>query len=340
VRAFLRSPVTLRRLALISVIVNAGIVVTGGLVRLTDSGLGCPTWPRCTEGSYVTTPAMGFHGVIEFGNRTLISVLSAVGIAGLIVAWLQRDRLRATLAPAGAVVLGILAQAVLGGIVVHLALNPWTVALHFLLSMAVLAAAHTFWLATRERAAPWAAPAAVRALGALLIAVCGAVLVIGTVVTGSGPHAGDRKAARTGFDPQAVTQLHADGVFLLIGLSVAAWLTLRALGAPAHRTALVLVIAELSQGVIGFVQYATNLPVTMVLLHMLGACLVWLAALSTLATLRGTVLTGQQPEEQVVGPLPLDPGALHEAPLPPETHPLKQPRGAQVTPVAAGRDSL
>jgi cytochrome c oxidase assembly protein subunit 15 len=306
VLGFLRSPVTLRRLALTSVIVNVGIVVTGGVVRLTGSGLGCPTWPRCTDDSYTTTPAMGYHGAIEFGNRTLISVVGAVAVAGVLVAWLQRHRRRAALTPAVGVLFGVAVQGVVGGITVHLALNPWTVALHFLLSMALLALAHAFWMSTREKADSWRAPVAVKTLGGLLTAISGTVLVLGTVVTGSGPHAGDQKAARTGFDPQAVAQLHADGVFLLVGLSIAAWLALKALGAP-HRTALILVIVELSQGTVGFVQYFTNLPIAVVLLHMLGACLVWLATLSTLATLRGTVLLRKQPEPHIADPLPLDP---------------------------------
>jgi heme a synthase len=349
VAGLLRSPALLRRLALASVIVNVLIVVTGGLVRLTGSGLGCPTWPRCTDDSYVTTRAMGYHGVIEFGNRTLTSVVSAVAVAGVLVAWLQRDRIRAALKPALTVLAGVAVEAVVGGIVVHLKLNPWTVAVHFLLSMVLIAAAYTFWNRSRERhPGPWRAPSAVVSIAWGLTAVCAAVLAIGTVVTGSGPHAGDRKAARTGFDPQAVSQLHADGVFLLIGLSVALWLALKALGAPRGvvRNALVLVAVELSQGVVGFVQYFTGLPWAVVIVHMLGACLVWIAALATLAAVRsGTTpvrrpLPGQQPEQQVVGPLTLDPGGRDEVPLPAKSDPLEQPRGADIAGVAAGRDPV
>jgi heme a synthase len=308
VLALLRNPATLRRAALASVVANVGIVVTGGLVRLTGSGLGCPTWPRCTDESYVTTQAMGFHGAVEFGNRTLSSVVGAIAAFGVLVAWMQRDRLRTALAPAVAVFAGVAAQALLGGVTVRTALNPWTVAAHFLLSMALLAAAYTFWRRTRveQGAALWRAHRAVRTLGITLTAVCAAVLVLGTIVTGSGPHAGDQKAARTGFDVEAMAQLHADGVFLLVGLSVALWFAARALGAPAPvvHAVRVLVLVELAQGVVGFVQYCTNLPWAVVTLHMLGACLVWLATLAVLATVASSASgppTHQEAEEQVTG---------------------------------------
>jgi heme a synthase len=345
VLAILHHPATLRRLAFASVIVNVVIVVTGGLVRLTDSGLGCPTWPRCTDNSYVPTGAMGIHGAIEFGNRTLISLVGGVAVAGLIVAWLQRKRLRTALLPAFLVLLGVAVQGVVGGITVHLALNPYSVALHFLLSMAMLALAHTFWMRTRERGPSWAAPPALRALTVGLTVISGAVLVLGTVVTGSGPHAGDAKAARTGFDPQAMAQLHSDAVFLLVGCSVGLWFAVRALGAPRSvgHAALLLVVVELSQGVVGFVQYFTGLPVAAVAVHMLGACLVWLATLSTLAAVRGFTpvpLGGQQAEEQFVGPLALGPVAGHEVPLPAEANPLQQPHGADVAPIGARREPV
>jgi cytochrome c oxidase assembly protein subunit 15 len=344
VLAILHHPATLRRLAFASVIVNVIIVVTGGLVRLTDSGLGCPTWPRCTDDSYVPTSAMGIHGAIEFGNRTLISVVGGVAVAGLIVAWVQRKRLRAALRPAFLVLVGVALQGVVGGITVHLALNPYSVALHFLLSMAILVLAHTFWMRTRSQrrdSEEWTPPPALRGLAVCLTVACAAVLVLGTVVTGSGPHAGDAKAARTGFDPQAMAQLHADGVFLLIGLSVALWFAARALGAPRSvtRAALGLVVVELSQGVIGFVQYFTGLPEAVVAAHMLGACLVWLATLSTLAAV-SRPLAGQQAEEQVIRPLTLDPRAGDQVSLPAEADALEQPRGADVAPVGVRREPV
>jgi len=273
----------LRGVALASVVANVAIVVTGGAVRLTGSGLGCPTWPRCTDSSYVTTSAMGVHGLIEFTNRSLTGVLSVVVIAGLVAALLARPRRRRVVGFATLTLLGIPAQIVLGGITVLTHLNPWAVAGHFLLSMAVIAAAYAFWRATREGDGPPRAlvPVPLRALAGSVVAAVAAVVVVGTVVTGSGPHAGDQNARRTGLDPAAVAQVHADLVFLVIGLAVAGWLALLAAGArPAARRAGWLVAVVLGQGLIGFVQYATGLPAILVGAHLLGACLVWLAALS------------------------------------------------------------
>jgi cytochrome c oxidase assembly protein subunit 15 len=276
----------LRRLALASVVANVAIVVTGGAVRLTDSGLGCPTWPRCTDESYTATPEMGIHGAIEFGNRMVTFLVGAIALAGLIVALRQRPRQRRLVLLAAVVAFGIPAQGVVGGITVLTNLNPWVVGLHFLASMAVLAAAYAFWRSTREPAPPETIPRPLRALGWVITATSAAVLVVGTWVTGSGPHSGDHGAARNGLDPETISQVHADLVFLLVGLSVAAWLALWGIGARrAANAALVLVGVELAQGLIGFVQYFTDLPVLLVGAHMLGASLVWLATLALLADL-------------------------------------------------------
>ncbi|MEV6925762.1 COX15/CtaA family protein [Dactylosporangium sp. NPDC051485] len=279
---------TLRGSALALLIANIGIVCTGGLVRLTGSGLGCPTWPRCTDESYVTTAAMGYHGVIEFGNRTLTFVLSAFAVVALAAAWRQRRKAGTALRGAVWVLAGIAAQGVLGGITVRMALNPWTVAAHFLLSMVLIAIAVVFWQRTRPEPPRWTAPRAIQTAGVLITAVSAATLVLGTVVTGSGPHSGDTRASRTGFDPEAMSQLHADVVFVLVGLSIAVWFGLRALGAPLRvtRAAALLVLAELAQGVVGFVQYFNGLPWPVVIAHMLGACLVWTATINLLLAVR------------------------------------------------------
>jgi len=278
-RALLDRPGLARRTALASLAANVGIVITGGVVRLTGSGMGCPTWPRCDRDSLVPTKALGYHGVIEFANRTLISVVGGLAIACLVLAAIQLPRRADRLRWAGAVLAGIAAQAVVGGATVHTVLNPWLVSVHFLLSMAVLAAAYRFWVLTRPPGGAPAIPVAprIRALAWLVIVVAAVVLVVGTVVTGSGPHAGDANAARTGLDPGAVAQLHADLVMLLIGLSVALWLL-----APAalRRAAGVLVGIELAQGAVGFAQYFTHVPALLVGVHMAGACAVWLAALA------------------------------------------------------------
>jgi cytochrome c oxidase assembly protein subunit 15 len=304
----LRSPVALRRVALASLAVNVLLVITGGAVRLTGSGLGCPTWPRCTDSSYTTTPAMGFHGVIEFGNRTLGVVVGVLTAVAVILALLQRRRDRRQVGWSLAVLASIPAQAVLGGITVLTKLNPWVVACHFLFSIVIIAAAYRLWLATGEPGGPVRpfVGAPLRALNWLLLAVTGVVLAAGTVVTGSGPHAGDEHAHRTGLDPGMVAQLHADLVMLLIGLSAAWCFALWAVGAPraTRRAGATLVGIELAQGVIGFVQYFTHVPSLLVGFHMAGACAVWLAALAT------------QTSGRVREPLPVPAGPDVAAPAP------------------------
>jgi cytochrome c oxidase assembly protein subunit 15 len=276
----------LRRLALASVVANVVIVVTGGAVRLTGSGLGCPTWPRCTDESYTTTPALGINGAIEFGNRTLTGVVGFIALAGLVAALAYRPVRRSLVLLAVAVLLGIAAQAVIGGISVRMHLHPLIVGIHFIVSMLLLLSTYAFWRRSTEPDGPirLTVPRPARTLAWLTTAVAGLVIVVGVLVTGSGPHAGDQHAKRNGLDPQVISQFHADLVFLLVGLTVGLLLALRAAGAPAVavRAAAVLLAVELSQGLIGVVQYLTNLQPILVGAHMLGACLVWLATLSVL----------------------------------------------------------
>ncbi|MGC4896053.1 COX15/CtaA family protein [Micromonospora sp. DT31] len=298
------SSTLLRRLALASIIANVAIVVTGGAVRLTASGLGCPTWPRCTDDSYTTTAEMGVYGVIEFGNRLLTFAVGIIALAVVLAVLARRPRRRGLLPLAVGVLLGIPAQAVLGGITVLTNLNPWVVGLHFLASMAVIAAAYALWRRIGEPDGPVSptVPTPLRTLARLTTAVSASVLVVGTWVTGSGPHAGDHGAARNGLDPAAISQVHADGVFLLIGLSVGLFFAFRAIGAErATRAAGVLLAVELGQGLIGFVQYFTHLPGVLVGAHMLGSCLVLLATLSVLWATRERL--------PVVPPAPAEPTA-------------------------------
>ena len=274
----------LRRLALASVVANVVIVVTGGAVRLTNSGLGCPTWPTCSGSSLVPTKKLGIHGVIEFTNRQLTFVLGVIAVAcsrwsrpggsGARSGW-PRSRSRS-----------IPAQAVLGGIVVLTDLNPWLVAAHFLLSMAIIAVTFLlWWRVTDHRAIE--IPAAGLILTRATAAVAAAVLVIGTVVSGSGPHAGDVKNGRVHrihISTSGLAQLHADAVMVLIGLTIGLLALCYALRLPAtvRRAAWLLLAVELAQGVIGYTQYFLHVPPLLVALHMLGACLVWLAALRVL----------------------------------------------------------
>ena len=275
------SPAVVSRLALANAVANGAIVVTGGAVRLTGSGLGCPTWPRCTTESFVATPELAGHGVIEFGNRLLTFVLAGIAVATVVAVWRSARR---DLRPLAVLTfLGVPAQALLGGVTVLTGLNPYTVAAHFLVSIVLIALSTVLWLRSRE---PGVGRPLLRRPLTLLVtgiaAVTGAVLVLGTLVTGSGPHSGDvdeddvPTGDRMGFDVELVSQLHADAVFLLLGLTVALLVALYATDAPGRvtRAARDLLVVQLAQGVVGYVQYFTDLPVALVLLHMLGAVLV------------------------------------------------------------------
>jgi cytochrome c oxidase assembly protein subunit 15 len=232
---------------------------------------------------------MGVHGAIEFGNRLLTFVLTAAVVAALAAAW--RARRRDLVRLAALLVLGIVTQAVLGAVTVLTGLNPVTVMAHFLLSMALIAVAvRAHVLAAGER--PAGARREVRIGAWLLTAAVAVTLFLGTVVTGTGPHSGDKNASdRLPFDLESVSQLHADAVFLVVGLTVGLLVAVRASGAapplPLRVTTLLGVV--LAQGLVGYVQYVTDLPVAVVLVHVLGACLVWIA------TLRVLVATAAQP---------------------------------------------
>ena len=279
----------LRRCAWATLAANVLLIVTGGAVRLTGSGLGCPTWPRCDGGSFTPHGEIGPHQLIEFGNRTLTFILVAIAVATFVAArQAARDLGRPDLLRLSIVLaLAIPAQAVLGGITVLTDLNPWVVSLHLVCSLGIVSLAVLFLHRLDHPPAP-RATGVVPALAWTTYAVTWLVLYAGTVVTGSGPHAGSAKAPRNGLDPLQTSQFHADLVFLLIGLTVGMWFAVRATGGD-PRPVLALAALEVSQAVVGFVQYFTGLPVAVVMLHMLGAALVE-AAVSWL--LVSTVLSG------------------------------------------------
>ena len=330
-RAFGRDR-AVRSWALASLVANIAIVLTGATVRLTGSGLGCPTWPQCTEGSYLPHGELGIHGAIEFGNRLMTFVLSAVAILTAVAAFSLRDahrpkgdlkRLGVLLAigvPVMAVglmimvasghhpvavlgltavfiallvvsilitrtpgsldpvsrrhelvrrvalvlALGIPAQAVFGGITVMTQLNPWIVAGHLLVSFALIAL--SMWLV--HSVDPTPRPTVGRTGWLLSRFVAGGLVIVlwlGTVVTGAGPHSGDETARRTGLDPELMSHIHAIAVYVTVGLTVLALVVLRS------RAALLLLILEVAQGVVGLIQYWTGLPIAVVLVHMLGS---------------------------------------------------------------------
>lgn len=277
------SPTWVRRIALINIIANVAIVITGGAVRLTGSGLGCPTWPNCSPESFHATAEMGVHGAIEWGNRLFGVVVGIIAGLAVLAAIMRKPRRKSLLKLSLMLFVGIPIQALIGMVTVLTGLNPWTVAGHFLATIVVLVAAVAFWVRTGEPDGPvrLVVPRPLRLGAWAIVASAAATIVVGTMVTGSGPHGGDPDTPRLKIDAHLITQLHADAVFLLIGLSAAMFLALKAVKAPPTvvRAALVLLGVELAQGAIGYVQYFTNLPEILVGAHMLGAAVLWIAAL-------------------------------------------------------------
>lgn len=281
----------LRRALIANLVVEIMIVITGGIVRLTKSGLGCPEWPTCTPGSMVPVAdqAEGFHKFIEFGNRMLTGVVSLAALGVIVAVWkLAPDRptlKRLAFLP----LVGVGIQAVVGGITVLARLNPLVVSLHFLASM-VLIALSTYLLVRAGEGDGPPVPVVRREIGWIAWAVTGlacVVLVLGTVVTGTGPHSGDRDVHRYPFDPQTVSWLHADSVMLFVGLVIAVWLAVRvSTNAHSSRAWLVLLGVTLAQGTIGYVQYFTALPEVLVAAHMLGASLLVAALTRAMLALR------------------------------------------------------
>ena len=275
-----------RTLAVATLAANIGIVVTGGAVRLTASGLGCPEWPLCTPDSLVTTPEMGVHGIIEFGNRLLTFVLAAIAFGMLAAVWKSRSARPDLFRLSIAALAGIPAQAFIGGITVWTGLNPWVVGLHFIVSMVIISVAvvlvNRAWLSS-ARLAEGNAPLAARPLRPLIwaIGVLSAVaVVLGVMVTGSGPHAGDHGASRNGLNPDLITRLHVVPVYLLVFATVVGLYLVyrRSADVRLRRSLVVFAVVVLAQAVIGYVQHFLHLPIALVALHMLGASMLTAAA--------------------------------------------------------------
>ncbi|MEU6292370.1 COX15/CtaA family protein [Streptomyces sp. NPDC046988] len=284
-------PRTVRRAALVALIMSVVIVVTGGAVRLTGSGLGCPTWPKCTDDSLTNTSEMGVHGVIEFGNRMLTYVLCAAVGWAIIAARSQKPFRRSLTRLGWAQFWIVMGNAILGGIVVLVGLNPYTVAAHFLLSSALIAVATVMWQRTREGdAAPRPLVGKpVQQMVWVLTVVSVLLIAVGTVVTGAGPHAGDSsEVERMPVDWETVSKAHAVLAWIVVTLTFALWFVLKAVDAPKGPLSRTrdLFLVLLAQGVIGYVQYFTDLPEVLVGLHMLGSCLVWIGVLRVVLALR------------------------------------------------------
>ncbi|GDX25539.1 hypothetical protein LBMAG11_4960 [Actinomycetes bacterium] len=275
----------LLKLSTLMVFTQSAIVFTGALVRITGSGLGCSTWPECTPGSYTPTPDQPeapLHAWIEFGNRllTFVLLINALALMFTILKSGKRELRRL-----GALqILGILAQGVLGGITVLTALNPATIAAHFLLSIILIAGA----LSLRQRA-HGKSPIEITLIPLvtkliwLHLLLTSLVLIAGTIVTGSGPHAGDSAAERFNLDSRTMAWIHADLVIALLGVSIALLIAIRLGLTGQARQVLsgriqIFLIVALAQGGIGYIQYFTKLPEALVAAHIIGSIAVWLSA--------------------------------------------------------------
>ncbi len=274
---------------MLSLIGQTVLVVTGGAVRLTASGLGCPTWPRCTAESLVNTPEMGIHGIIEFGNRLLTFALAAVALMMLVYLWNLRRERRDLFLLALALLASIPAQAIIGGITVLSGLNPWVVGLHFLVSMALVVVAtllvnRVYGRTGRARTAALAAlPGTARPLMTAVAVFAAVAVCLGVVVTGAGPHAGDANAPRNNLDWDLFSHIHAVPAYLVTaGALVGVYLVFHAgIRGPFRSGVLLLLGVTVLQAAIGFTQYYNGIPELLVGAHMLGAALLMAAATNT-----------------------------------------------------------
>lgn len=284
-----------RVIAWANLVAQTVIVGTGGAVRLTGAGLGCPTWPRCTAESFVATPEMGIHGVIEFGNRTLFFVVEIIALIAVLFVLKfraeRRDLFALTLIPAASVFL----QAIVGGITVLSQLNPYVVGLHFVLSVVLVALAAVLVHRVYEQPGPrrrvvptWFA--ATTHLTTLAVAV---TVVVGILTTGSGPHAGDGGAKRNGLDPELLQHVHSWPAYVMFGLTVVLVIgAYRLSNRRLIRYTTWLVAVELVQIVVGITQARLGLPEILVGIHMVLACLVTAAMTAVVLALKAPVAGG------------------------------------------------
>ncbi|MFM6963047.1 MAG: COX15/CtaA family protein [Micrococcales bacterium] len=269
------SRLVLKRYAFANLVAQILIVVTGGVVRLTGSGLGCPTWPKCTDASLVTVPEQGLHGIIEFANRSLTGIL--VIIAALVF-WAVLRQPKADrsglVSPAVLVLAGIFVQAVVGGISVWVKLNPWMVALHFVLSAILISVASLMYWRTLG-AEHEAVPQRAYLLSPWLVVIGALTVVIGVLVTGAGPHAGDLGTPRNGLPLELFEHLHSYPGYAFLALALVVLATLRKAKVDSNSHAMKitvwLVVAIAAQATIGIIQARTGVPATLVAIHMFGA---------------------------------------------------------------------
>lgn len=303
------TPAAYRRLTLVAALLLAFIIVTGGAVRLTGSGLGCPDWPTCDD-SRVVAP-LEFHAMVEFVNRTITGFVSVAVILAVLGAVFRSPRRRDLTWLAVGLVAGVIAQILLGGLTVLWELKPQIVMAHFLVSLVLLANAVVL-----HYRAGWPDDGPVRrvvpgelvGMGRLVLAAAGLAAFLGTVVTGSGPHGGDPDVERLRFDVPDVARAHGASVVLFLAVTLLTLWRLRKAGAPRAllRAGEVLLAVSVAQAVVGYTQYFTGVPVVLVAVHIAGAAAVWAAAVRFLAGFSTRVAAGS--------PAPAaQPAAVHPA---------------------------
>lgn len=272
------SPNRLRLYSWLSLVSEILIVVTGGAVRLTGSGLGCPTWPLCTDDSLVNVPEMGIHGIIEFANRTLTGVLAIIALITIVAAWRQTQNRRRYLVPAVGLLLLILAQAIIGGITVLTGLNPWVVGVHFVVSgLMITLASVLLWRAYAPN--HQAIPQLTYRMTWPIVIVGWITVLVGILVTGAGPHSGDAETGRNGLDLSIWQHFHSYPAYLLLIMIVVVLGNLlrhdRTVPFAQWRTQTkiytLLLLVALLQALIGVLQSRLGVPPLLVGLHMLGA---------------------------------------------------------------------
>ncbi|NYF10705.1 cytochrome c oxidase assembly protein subunit 15 [Leifsonia sp. AK011] len=279
----------IRVFAIATLIAQILIVGTGGAVRLTGSGLGCPTWPRCTDESFVTTPEMGIHGIIEFGNRLLTFVLVLIAIIMFVLVLRIRRERRDLFFLSLFIGLYVPIQAIIGGITVLTNLNPYVVGLHYLASVVLvsLSAVLVFRVFVGPRGDRIALPLWFSALVYATGVLTAMTILVGILVTGSGPHAGDGGAARNGLNPELLQHIHSWPAYATFGATVLLVIGAWRLGqARMLRFAVVLLVVEIVQIAVGLTQARLGLPELLVGIHMVLACCLAAAMTAVVLSLR------------------------------------------------------
>lgn len=283
----------LRVAAWLSFLAQTIIIGTGGAVRLTASGLGCPTWPTCTADSLVPTPEMGVHGIIEFANRTMTGVVGIIALLVFILVWRIRRQRRDLFVLAFIVGVGIVAQAIVGGITVWTGLNPYIVGFHYVVSLALVCVAAAFLVRMRTLPGPThlVVPRWYASLTHLTSAVLAISIVFGVLTTGAGPHSGDADAGRNGFNAEVLEHIHAWPGYIMFALTIALAIIAVTQHYPVAKWSLALLAIELVQVVLGLYQARNGLPALAVGAHMVLAAL-------TAATMTVVILRQKRPVSQ------------------------------------------